>query len=79
MEAMMLSIQHHLNPLHIYCRLVKMGVNKGLSKSVCWYYELLIYGWLASLTVSWVTMLRVPKAGAKTTLLDSCQRTPGVG
>lgn len=74
MEAMMLNIQHYLNPLHVHCRLVEMGLKKTLSKSVCKYYEILIYGWLASLTVSWVNSLRILKTWTKTNLKASYQR-----
>jgi len=42
-----LNIQHHLNPLHVYCRLVEKGWSKRVSISICKYYETLIYSWLA--------------------------------
>ena len=41
-----LNIQHHLNPLHVYCRLVEKGWSKRVSISICRYYEILIYSWL---------------------------------
>ena len=50
----MLSVQHRFNPLHVYCRLVDRGLNKRFSLSVCRYYEILIYSWLA-----WFTILAV--------------------
>ena len=74
MEAMMLNIQHYLNPLHVHCRLVEIGLKKTLSKSLCKYYEILIYGWLASLTVSWIDRLRILKTWTKINLKASYQR-----
>jgi len=47
----MLTIQHRLNPLHVYCRLVDKGLNRKLCLSVCKYYEILIYSWLCWCTV----------------------------
>ncbi len=47
----LLSIQHRLNPLHVHCRLVEKGVNNGLSVTICKWYGILIYRWLAWFTV----------------------------
>ncbi len=47
-----LNIQHRLNPLHVYCRLVDRGMNARLCICLCKYYEIFIYSWLA-----WVTVL----------------------
>ena len=47
----MLNIQHRLNPLHVYCRLVEKGLNKRLSICICKYYEVLVYSWLVWLTI----------------------------
>jgi hypothetical protein len=44
-----LAIQHRLNPLHIYCRLLDRGLGKGLSASICKSYEIAIYVW-----ISWI-------------------------
>jgi hypothetical protein len=41
-----LAIQHRLNPLHIYCRLLDCGLRKGLSASICKSYEIAIYVWI---------------------------------
>jgi hypothetical protein len=49
-----LQIQHALNPLHVYCRLVDRGLNKNLSMSICKYYGIVIYSWL-----SWCTVVAV--------------------
>ena len=51
MVKMMLNIQHRFNPLHVHCRLVERGLNKKSSLSICRYYEILIYSWLAWLTI----------------------------
>ena len=47
----MLNIQHRFNPLHVHCRLVERGVNEGLSVSICKWYAILIYRWLAWFTI----------------------------
>ena len=44
-----LSIQHRLNPLHVYCRLLDRGLGMGLSTSICKSYEIAIYVW-----ISWI-------------------------
>jgi len=44
-----LSIQHRLNPLHVYCRLLDRGLRKGLSIIICKSYEIAIYVW-----ISWI-------------------------
>jgi hypothetical protein len=54
----MLNIQHRFNPLHVHCRLVERGLNKGLSASICKWYGILIYSWLARLTVFAVRLCR---------------------
>jgi len=48
---MILNIQHRFNPLHVHCRLVERGLNKRFSLSICRYYEILIYSWLAWFTI----------------------------
>lgn len=35
----MLAFQHYLHPLHVYCRLVDVGVSKSFSKKLCQLYE----------------------------------------
>jgi len=55
----MLSIQHRLNPLHVYCRLVDNGLNKRFSLSICRYYEILIYSWLVCFTLVVVRIYKV--------------------
>ena len=46
MESLMNSIQHRINPLHVYCRLVEKGIDKPFSLSICRYYEKLVFSWL---------------------------------
>jgi hypothetical protein len=41
--ARLLSIQHRLNPLHLYCRLLDRGISKNLAMSVGKAYELLLF------------------------------------
>jgi hypothetical protein len=41
--ARLLSIQHRLNPLHVYCRLLDRGASKNLALSVGKAYELLVF------------------------------------
>ena len=62
MENLMLIIQHRLNPLHVYCRLVDKGLNKKVSMSVCKYYEILIYDWLHWLSIVGLYLCKLPKS-----------------
>lgn len=32
-------IQHYMNPLHIYCRLMDLGLGKGTAMFLCRVYE----------------------------------------
>jgi hypothetical protein len=41
-----LNIQHRINPLHIYCRLVDGGLDRRVSQAFCRYYEHLVFFWL---------------------------------
>ena len=59
LRNVMLTIQHRLNPLHVYCRLVDKGLSKNLSMSVCKYYEILIYSWLCWCTAVVVKVCRL--------------------
>ena len=54
MRNLMLTIQHRLNPLHLYCRLAGKGLNKKCSMSMCKWYQIFIYSWLAKLSVATV-------------------------
>ncbi|NVM20875.1 MAG: hypothetical protein HWN68_03730 [Desulfobacterales bacterium] len=46
MENLLFGIQHRINPLHVYCRLVERGMNKPISLSISRYYEILVFSWL---------------------------------
>ena len=61
MLNMMLNIQHRFNPLHVHCRLVERGLNKRSSLSICGYYEIFIYNWLARVTRVGVQICRLMK------------------
>ncbi len=50
MLNVILNIQDRINPLHIHCRLVERGLNKGLSISICRYYQVLFYSWFCWFT-----------------------------
>jgi len=54
LKLKILQIQHRLNPLHVYCRLVNSGLNEKLSMSICKYYGIVVYSW-----VSWCTVVGV--------------------
>lgn len=36
-------IRHHLNPLHIYCRLTCLGMSSKVAVDICRVYEAGIY------------------------------------
>ena len=42
-----LAIQHRLNPLHVYCRLLDRGFGRRVSTSLGKSYEALIFIWLS--------------------------------
>ncbi len=37
------KMQHHFNPLHIYCRLRTMGCSNALAKKLSTFYEQYFY------------------------------------
>lgn len=49
MVGRLLSIQHYLNPLHLYCRFLEKGVNRHLSTTLCRSYELILFSWITRL------------------------------
>jgi hypothetical protein len=57
--AQFLRIQHVLNPLHVYCRLVDRGLSKKLSMSICKFYGIIVYSWLSWSTIVVVKMFRL--------------------
>ncbi|MES0349076.1 MAG: hypothetical protein ABUK19_00015 [Desulfobacteria bacterium] len=46
MERIALWVQHAWNPLHLYCRLVDVGLSKPVSMTLSRNYERLVYSWL---------------------------------
>ena len=52
MRKLVLTIQHRLNPLHLYCRMVEKGWNKKCCMSMCKWYQILIYSWFTKLSVA---------------------------
>jgi hypothetical protein len=44
-----LTIQHQLNPLHLYCRLLDKGLSREASAVLCRYYEVLVFVWLSAI------------------------------
>jgi len=50
MFRLIIGLQHTLNPLHIYCRLLDRGLSRQVSARVCLYYEIVIYRWIAFLS-----------------------------
>ena len=77
----MLDVQHRFNPLHVYCRLVDRGLSKKLSLSICRYYEILIYSWLAwfTIVVVWICKLTQERIMVKVFLLLLCVATLVLG
>lgn len=59
MQNLMLIIQHRMNPLHVYCRLIERGLNRKACIAICKWYERLIYTWLAWFSVTAVKICRV--------------------
>jgi hypothetical protein len=43
MARLRLVLLHSLNPLHVYCRLVSLGVNEKVGMTLSRYYEKSIY------------------------------------
>ena len=70
----MLNIQHSLNPLHVYCRLMERGLNKKLCMSICRCYEILIYASLTWVTVAVVEICRYMKRAWAADNLDNYTR-----
>jgi hypothetical protein len=61
MVERLLEVQHCCNPLHVHCRLVERGLNKGFSLSICKCYGVLIYSWLAWISVFGIQVCRLVK------------------
>lgn len=39
-------LEHILNPLHIYCRMVDITRSKSFAQFICHYYDKYCWGWL---------------------------------
>ena len=46
MVERLLVIQHRLNPLHVYCRLLDKGLSRRSTILICRSYEILIFMWV---------------------------------
>lgn len=61
-ERLLLEMQHKFNPLHVYCRLIERGIDKHISIRISRFYEILIYKWLAALSVVSIYFCRLIKS-----------------
>ena len=43
MVTRLLSAQHFLHPLHVYCRLLDLGINRKLAMFICRTYRILFF------------------------------------
>jgi hypothetical protein len=68
MNTLMLSVQHAMNPLHIYCRLMDLGLGKRISLLVIKCYEHLLYQWLIHLTTISMALCRYKPSVRKMSL-----------
>jgi len=37
------TLQHHLNPLHVYCRLIECGLGRSIARRIVKMYEVRVY------------------------------------
>ncbi|HIJ58695.1 MAG TPA: hypothetical protein HPP41_03405 [Deltaproteobacteria bacterium] len=49
-----LSIQHRLNPLHVYCRLRERGLSQRHSLKICKLYGFLVYWVLEKVSIAMI-------------------------
>ena len=47
MNSLRARLQHHFNPLHVYCRLRRIGLGNGAALKLCALYEKCLYRALA--------------------------------
>jgi len=59
MEKFLLALQHRMNPLHVYCRLIERGMNREASLRVSRVYEHMVFRWLTPLTVVSISFCRL--------------------
>ncbi|MDD3312378.1 hypothetical protein [Pseudodesulfovibrio sp.] len=43
MKGLRCRLQHHLNPLHVYCRLRTLGMAPRAARAVSFCYERVVY------------------------------------
>jgi hypothetical protein len=43
MQKMKRELKHLINPLHVYCRLLDLGMGRRLSSRLCHFYEHAIF------------------------------------
>ncbi|WP_170283766.1 hypothetical protein [Pseudodesulfovibrio senegalensis] len=43
MQQFRAHIQHHFNPLHVYCRLRELGLSYDAARTLCGCYERFVY------------------------------------
>ena len=58
MDGFIFSLQHKLNPLHVYCRLLDRGMARRDSIRLCRYYETGVYRWVRVL-MRWTLCLLI--------------------
>lgn len=37
------SLRHYLNPLHVWCRLLRLHIDKDFARRICAWYEMNLY------------------------------------
>jgi hypothetical protein len=37
------KLRHHFNPLHVYCRLLDIGINRRTARNLSRWYEKAVY------------------------------------
>lgn len=60
----LLELQHHSNPLHLYCRLVGRDYCKDKSLKVCKYYEIIFYRFINVLLGFLIKILKDERGGS---------------
>ena len=75
--ARLLSFQHRLNPLHVYCRLLDRGISRKLAMSASKTYELLLFIWLSFLVKTLIHFrLLLTHQGLNRKEAPTCPRPP---
>ena len=54
---LMLGVQHHLNPLHIYCRLVELNLRKETAMGLCRVHEIMVWSWVSAVIVRFMRFI----------------------